>query len=109
MPELKEKSPEDVIRDKFRQLSIHGQRKVVFDSSEDDAEPPEAKPWEARLAALARSQGCRDGLIPEIEDRIKTMDEMMDLASENHSDLAKIVGGRNALRSLVEKLRQLGE
>lgn len=108
MPE-QEKSPEDVTRDKFRHLTIHGQRQIVFDSSEDDTEPLEVKPWEAQLAACAKSQACRDGLIPELQDRIRVMDEMMELVSDSLADVNKVIGARNGLQSLIERLRQFGE
>lgn len=105
MPEENDRSLVGGLRDKFLRLTNRSKHQEVIDSTDED-EPPEEHPWESRLAALARGHDCRDGLIPEIEHRISILDGSMDLVSESLADLNKVLGARNALQSLLERLQQ---
>lgn len=105
MPKENDRSFVGSLRDKFAGLTSRAQHRNIFDSTADD-ESPEELPWESQLAACARGQDCRNGLIPEIEHRISILDGSMDLVSESLADLNKVLGARNALQSLLERLQQ---
>ena len=101
MPE--EQKDNTGFRAKFSRLLNHAQRRNVYDSTEEE-ETPEGNDWDGHLAACARSQPCQEGLIPELDHRIKILDETMDLVSGNLADYNKVLGARNALQSLKKLL-----
>jgi hypothetical protein len=99
-----EEQDDEGMRAKFSRIIKRSRRKNVYDS-EDEEETPQGNDWDGQLAACARSQPCQEGLVPELNNRIKILDQSMDSVSENLADVNKVIGARNALQSLKERLQ----
>lgn len=92
------------IRAKFGRFVNRARRKKLYDSTEEE-ETPAGQDWDGQLEACARSQPCQEGLIPELDYRIKILDQMMDQVSESLADVNKVIGARNAMQSLKDRLQ----
>ena len=94
------------IRAFFSRVNAATSRKQLFSSEQEEPTFDEKQEQEDTLVRLSRTTEAQEGLIPYLEQRIETLDDLMPSLLHSHPDLCAAQGRKEEARELLKQFKE---